>query len=365
MVARPVRRFVTILLVAVAAFATGFAVRGCVVGGAPDARDGRSSAPPTRETPAEVTARARPSSRRATAPDVPAATQNDSVADESSPSAFTDAPANAERAPEGELIVRGRCVDPSGAPVSGVAVLPASPFSWRASTASDGRFEVPADPNDKRYLRLVPDAGFAPRRVPLPEPSDGRIDLGDVVLSVGGTIRGVFLDLDDRPVAGAPLLLHDIDATCSARGGVSTDREGRFVFAHVPEGRVCISGRSPGAPIPAPEQDAQLWPVRAGDDIVLRIRSRHFVRFDYVDETGSTVRIAGPRVRWFALDDPADGETWDWEGGWWSACHVPVRSGARYEIQFEIDGWLPLTHRFEGGEEALKRETLVFRRAAR
>jgi len=108
-----------------------------------------------------------------------------------------------------------------------------------------------------------------------------------------------------------------------------------------------------------------MWSVRAGDDIVLRVRSRHFVHFVYCDEAGRTVRVFGPRIRWYCLDDSSEGETWEWEGGGWQGCFVPVRPGAAYEIRFEIDGWRPLTHRFKGGDEGERRVTLVFRAAGR
>lgn len=359
------RRLATTLFVAIAAFSAGFGVRGCVDG---DERPSDMNSPaPVRTAQAEALRTVRSLPRSHASPVRDAAAAPPAATDESSsePATVVDDELRTGPAVWQGVTIRGRCIDPRGAPVAGVQVVPSTPFQVCAVTDQNGRFDLLLAASGERYIRIIPDSRFATRRVALPAPTDRTIDVGDVVLSAGGTIRGVFLDMDERPVAGAPLLLHDLDQTCSARGGVTTDKDGRFVFEHVPEGRVCISGRSPGALIAAPEQDAQLWPVHAGDEIVLRIRSDHFVRFSYVDESGATVRIAGPRVRWFPLDDPAGGETWEWEGGWWSGCLVPVSPGAQYEIQFEIDGWLPLTHRFEGGEAIEKRETLVFRRAPR
>jgi hypothetical protein len=354
------RHLVTAVLV-LAAFAAGFGVRGCAGERSSPARGPAPvlTAPESAavEAPQQVSA---PRRNRATSTEAPESVEESAEPQELPPADEGD-PSSTDN-----HRARGRCVDVAGRPIAGVLVIRAPAMSWnRVVSSDDGRFETGVRPDADRYLRFVPNGPFAPRRVPLAAPEGGAIDLGDVVLLAGGTLRGVFLDLDDRPIAGAPIMLHDIDATCSARVGATTGRDGRFVLDHVPDGRCGISSRSPGCPLAPPEQDAQLWPVRAGDDVVLRVRSRHFVRFDYVDEEGSTVRIAGPRVRWYALDDPSEGESWEWEGGHWDHCFVPVRPGATYEIQYEIDGWLPLTHRFDGGEEAERRVRLVFRKAAR
>jgi len=90
--------------------------------------------------------------------------------------------------------LRGRLVDDAGAPLGRwmVRAEPVSdPTAVRSigSTCDDGTFEIP-DLEDTDYRLCVDSQGQAARRAVLPRPARGGADLGDVVATLEGRIRG-------------------------------------------------------------------------------------------------------------------------------------------------------------------------------
>ena len=64
-------------------------------------------------------------------------------------------------------------------------------------------------------------------------PEDGVLDLGDVVLGVGGTLRGFVAGADGKGDADAEVWIH---AESGYNRRVAVDREGRFCLRFVPPG---------------------------------------------------------------------------------------------------------------------------------
>jgi RNA polymerase sigma factor (sigma-70 family) len=148
--------------------------------------------------------------------------------------------------------VAGVVLDAAGKPVPKMAVLLATPtepadlegdggIDGNNITFTDaaGRFAFP-DPGAPCAVVARGAAGFATAEFPA-----GQRDLGKLRLQAWASVRGQFSD-GGKPVSGATIVLFPvrlnsqdqprIDATMQAK----TDAEGRFDFARVPPGPVCI-----------------------------------------------------------------------------------------------------------------------------
>jgi hypothetical protein len=135
--------------------------------------------------------------------------------------------------------VRGRCVDASGLPVSRVTVKSA----WRrvGTSAADGTFDVDGVDPSEPFL-LLPDA-----LTPVASRVSGAdvVDLGDVTLHEGSSIRGTFVDAGGKPVAGAYVeATPDSYASWSRR--VRTDAAGTFEVVGLPRGSFVLEGDGHG-----------------------------------------------------------------------------------------------------------------------
>lgn len=137
-----------------------------------------------------------------------------------------------------ELVVRGRCVDEAGAPVAGVRVRK----DWRDSrtTLDDGTFElVGIDPTEDTVV-VEPKDRTPVAFEDLPD-DRATLDLGDVVLRKGLSISGVFLDETGAPVAAASIVVRPTGDWNWSRSA-TTDAEGRFTVAGLPEGAYSVQG---------------------------------------------------------------------------------------------------------------------------
>jgi 5-hydroxyisourate hydrolase-like protein (transthyretin family) len=136
-------------------------------------------------------------------------------------------------------VCRGRIVDNSGRPLGGAEVV-IQPYShqlahtiqalgapMRTTSDDDGRFSTPPLPPSLAVFNIRPAekslaAGHRAHNI---DPTDGELQLPDVVLLPDVRIEGVVTDRHDRPIAGAEVW---------ARGRMddsdTTDDQGRFVL---------------------------------------------------------------------------------------------------------------------------------------
>lgn len=141
-------------------------------------------------------------------------------------------------------VVRGRCVDPAGAPVADAIVKMAAKYdstkatgSWSwdpRQTSADGTFEfsVPRD-GDGAFEIWAVHPEWAPERVALPSGED---DLGDVHLQTGATVRGTVREADGTPVSGTVVVAESVDSgdlnsvAFATTVATKTDVDGNYEF---------------------------------------------------------------------------------------------------------------------------------------
>lgn len=162
--------------------------------------------------------------------------------------------------PLSPLSISGRVLDFEGAAIAGARVgvhasgsEDESPREWATSTAADGGFELelPPLPGLEPGLTLVfRAAGWAPARIeygpwnPLEIPADGALDVGEVVLEPGVSIRGRVVGVENgAPLAGAEVVAYDALPGDQAEV-VTTGEDGRFLLEHRPRsGAIAVKAR--------------------------------------------------------------------------------------------------------------------------
>lgn len=146
--------------------------------------------------------------------------------------------------------VRGRLVDPEGAPVPfvRVALEASSPnrlprwMSLRSTEArSDGTFEVVVHAIDAPTRIAVTDGAGSVLSNEFETSPGSLTDVGELKLAPAASVAGVVRDANQKPVAGARVWLRDWDfGTGNQKSGsvveVITDRAGRYRFPGVPPG---------------------------------------------------------------------------------------------------------------------------------
>lgn len=137
--------------------------------------------------------------------------------------------------------VRGRCVDPEGAPVAGAIVKmaasydskrPAGAWAWDPrETAADGTFEFSVPREGGAYEVWVVHPEWAPKRVALLQGED---DFGDIHLQEGAPLRGTVRRADGSPVAGTVVVAESVDGgdwdtvSFDATVAAKTDADGKY-----------------------------------------------------------------------------------------------------------------------------------------
>jgi len=126
--------------------------------------------------------------------------------------------------------LRGRLVDDAGAALAGWTVTAASVNDATAMASSgvtrdDGAFEI-KDVENADYGLQPQAAGQAARRVLLPRPARGGADLGDVVATLEGRIRGRVVDKAGAAVAGAKVQIYPLPG--GLLQSVTTGDDGAF-----------------------------------------------------------------------------------------------------------------------------------------
>nr|WP_240807274.1 carboxypeptidase regulatory-like domain-containing protein [Polyangium spumosum] len=119
----------------------------------------------------------------------------------------------------------------------------------RARSDAEGAFEV-KDLAPGRVRIVASHADFATgEKITTVAPAPSReVDLGAVDLAEAGEVEGTVIDPNDEPVVGARVAFGMVPTYLPLgplpRGVVSTDREGRFKLAGVPEGEATIEAYS-------------------------------------------------------------------------------------------------------------------------
>ena len=156
------------------------------------------------------------------------------------------APPPKARARGGAGRIRGRCVGPDGRPLSGVRarVPPHSSGEdaekWKTVTGPDGAFVVEGLSDDFMSLHLERE-GLAHRIVERIR-NQGReeVDLGDLAMGEGKSIRGVVLGDDGQAIDGALVVLSAGLGHGEFVAKSRTDGQGRFSFS-VEDGMFSVS----------------------------------------------------------------------------------------------------------------------------
>lgn len=191
----------------------------------------------------------------------------------------------------------GRAVDDDGRPVAGAELIiqswhhilgytitPNGP-NWAARGDEAGRFRTPALPVGETDLTLRA-PGKARRRLDQRiEPGRSAIDLGDIRLDDEKPITGIVLDQDDRPVAGAQVVV-DADYDHPA----TTDPDGRFAVRDAAIDDSWIRVEAPGYFDPTLRPIHKLEGQRT--DLRLALQKAYTVEGSVLDaETGEPVEF--------------------------------------------------------------------------
>ena len=122
---------------------------------------------------------------------------------------------------------------------------------WKAATDDDGRYRILGIPYDREFTLLARSGDFAPAQATGITLADGERERRvDLTMTQGGTLRGIVLRPDRTPapeerVTVIPSYVDLISggvSTASVAGITTetTDDEGRFVFEHLPPGKVTL-----------------------------------------------------------------------------------------------------------------------------
>ena len=223
-------------------------------------------------------------------------------------------------APLGAL--RARLVDRQKHPIAGGFAT-----AWRQRSTGDGRSETLSSDSPSRDDGVLVLAGLAQgsyqarftapgyqsaERADVAVPRSGEIDLGEVMLEAGLEIRGVVLQQDGSPAAGA--FVHARTRGSRGADGVETGYDGAFALKGLKEGSHVVSAFLDKSAVEAP--------ARAGDTgVVLRMRAPSRLRGRVLDEASR------PLSKFFV-----DGEAMESTDG---RFEVPARA-VREQIFFRV-----------------------------
>lgn len=146
--------------------------------------------------------------------------------------------------------VRGRVINEAGAPITDFLadMMPVKSADGVFRQAVEWGFESPL---------MISAEGYAPRQIPVEVQPERELDLGDIVLTRGRTLRGRVVDADTgAPLPGARVMQ---DPGAGPQGlamearyrkeGVITNGAGVFVLENAPAGDVLVAALHPDYPL--------------------------------------------------------------------------------------------------------------------
>ncbi len=260
------------------------------------------------------------------------------------PAEFTLTRAQLERRADTVLQIRiarfrGRCVDENGQPVGDVYVS-IGEDKPSAASADDGTFEVRAAQWNGDRVVLMSES-HATVGVPV-SPSSGEVlDLGDIVLPTGRSLRGQVVGPDGRGVAGAYLRLYserveewiDVEVTAA---------DGTFAFDHVGEEAHTLYVR----------RTMQSWPVfqlekdfevRAGPEpVAVSLPEAVRATVHFRTEDGGSASIPRFRLRVTPVGEgtPVHDVRFDHDPA--VSATFEVGESGMYEVSVDAPSWRPL-----------------------
>jgi hypothetical protein len=280
------------------------------------------------------------------------------------PASSVSVTADALRA--GEVVVtlergaflRGRLARPTGDPVGGEEVRLTDGRSVVASDA-DGRFELPL-PRDggaalarRPVVRIMKNAdevattiggGWgAPKLLGRFRGDRGDIDLGDVTLVAGKSVKGVVVDLDDKPVAAGDVTIALAGVAIAA---TQTDDDGKFEFDAVGDDDHVLTAQEPPGPNTwSGRRHASVDGIRGGaTDVRVRITGALSVLVKFLSEGDhSPIVVPEARIRADAVGDTPRAYGWSWAGAGISSVRFEVENAGSYTTTVELPGYLPAT----------------------
>ncbi len=121
-------------------------------------------------------------------------------------------------------------------------------------------------------------------------------NLGDVILSRGGTLVGTVLDASGKPVPGAGVQMYSADSNEPRMYQTKTDGEGKYAVRRVAQGRYKVRPSQPAGAAPSPLED-----LRIGADA----ERQTTIVDDQESQLDLTLPVSRPQANPLPGEDPA------------------------------------------------------------
>jgi len=175
--------------------------------------------------------------------------------------------------------VVGRVVDQAGRGVEGVGVIALETMDISRSDA-DGWFRVDGLREAGGRVLISPDPPLGEQLLKHGLPRHDRVDVGEIVLRVGMTIRGKVRRLDDGSVSETMLSARDESHSVGSRRAEVDSPAGTFEIRGLREGTYRILAWLPGGTV-----SAEVESVQAGaEDVEILLRDRPPLRVSLVSK---------------------------------------------------------------------------------
>jgi hypothetical protein len=261
---------------------------------------------------------------------------------------------------ERAAMLRGRLVWQTGEAVPGRLVRLADA---RSSVVSDteGRFELPLPPGGGHVIVMPGNASGATRTRGPSDPAvlglllrgpakdlgwrggERDVDLGDVMISEGRPLHGSVVDLAERPVKAADVVLRIAGVQVAA---TQTDDAGKFQFDEVGDDALDLEVlEAPGGGAWAGRRHALARGVRAdGGDVRVVLTGALSVHVQFLAQADrSPVVVPQVTLRAKSQGDTPQEYGWTWAGSAIAETRFEVQYPGTYDVTVELPGYEPAT----------------------